>query len=333
MVIGRNEGARLRRSLESLHAVRPAALYVDSASSDGSAALARGLGFAVLELGDDGRLTAARARNAGGEEVVQRRGGVEFVQFMDGDCALEAGWLEAGYTEMKSRPEAAVVFGRVQELEREASAFNRLCDIEWQSPVGEVAGCGGIALMRVAALRQVGAFDVNIVAGEDTELCARLRFAGWTIRHVATPMVRHDAAMHSVKQWWRRNLRAGYGFAQVGEKHRGSPEQPFAAKRRSNLVWAGGLPLLVVAAAPLTAGASLVLAAAYGGLAWKVYRVKRAGGLAARDARLYALHCVLAKFPQLLGQARYRVDHLLGRAPQLIEHKAPVIGAAGGDRA
>ena len=68
VAIGRNEGERLRRCLESIQAMRyPLArleiIYVDSRSTDGSVELARSMGVQTVVL--DGPTTAARGRNAG----------------------------------------------------------------------------------------------------------------------------------------------------------------------------------------------------------------------------------------------------------------------------
>src|SRR5205814_1938439 len=96
VVIGRNEGERLRACLTSaIHDVPPRALvYIDSGSSDGSVALAKGMGIAVVELDLSTPFTAARARNAGFEKLMQVEPATEFVQFVDGDCEIAAGWIE-----------------------------------------------------------------------------------------------------------------------------------------------------------------------------------------------------------------------------------------------
>ena len=65
VVIGRNEGERLRVSLQSLINSVAFIVYVDSGSTDGSASLARETGAVVLELDMTLPFTAARARNAG----------------------------------------------------------------------------------------------------------------------------------------------------------------------------------------------------------------------------------------------------------------------------
>ena len=178
VVIGRNEGERLRESLSTALATGAPVVYADSGSADGSSGLARSLGCPVIELDPASPMSAARARNEGFEAAMRLRPDAEWIQFLDGDCALADGWLDLGVREIESRPEAVVVCGRLRESKPEASMYNRLCQLEWDRPPGEVLECGGIMLMRASAFRQVGGFDPRIVAGEDPELCLRLRRSG-----------------------------------------------------------------------------------------------------------------------------------------------------------
>jgi len=178
VVIGRNEGERLARCLNS---VRPVAqrVYVDSGSTDGSVALARNQGVAVVELTAPPPFTAARARNSGLGRLLADHPDLEFVQMVDGDCEVQPGWIAAALAALLAEPGLALVFGRRRERYPERSIYNALCDDEWNAPVGESPGCGGDALFRVAALRQVDFYNPAMIAGEDTELSMRLRKAGW----------------------------------------------------------------------------------------------------------------------------------------------------------
>ena len=93
VVIGRNEGERLRRCLESVRGAAQAIVYVDSGSTDGSVALATGLGATVVALDMRRPFTAARARNEGMRRLQAIAPDLVFVQFVDGDCEMVAGWL------------------------------------------------------------------------------------------------------------------------------------------------------------------------------------------------------------------------------------------------
>jgi GT2 family glycosyltransferase len=326
VIIGRNEGERLLRCLASLGGAAALAVYVDSGSTDGSVAAARRAGCDVLELDPARPFSAARARNEGFRRLVERSPGLAWVQFVDGDCELAAGWLEAGSGELARAADVGIVCGRLRERHPEASRYNRLCDIEWDTPEGDVAACGGIFLARAAAFAEAGGFDETVVAGEEPELCLRLRRKGWRVRRVGAEMALHDAAMLRFAQWWSRSVRAGHAYAQGAALHARGRERFCLRENLSIALWAGLWPLAALALAPPTQGASLLLLAAY---PLQVARIARrhAGWSRPRgDAWLYAAFCVLGKWPQHLGQWRYLRSHLRGRAPALIEHKRPASG-------
>ncbi|HEX7637313.1 MAG TPA: glycosyltransferase family A protein, partial [Burkholderiaceae bacterium] len=181
VIIGRNEGERLVRCLRSVAAVGPRVVYVDSGSTDDSVANARAAGAEVVALDMRRPFTAALARNAGWQRLQQVLPNATCVHFLDGDCEVVPGWLEAAAAALAARPELAVVCGRRRERFPRASVFNLLCEIEWNAPAGDVRACGGDALMRLDALRAVGGYRESLIAGEEPELCVRLRAAGWKI--------------------------------------------------------------------------------------------------------------------------------------------------------
>ena len=218
VAIGRNEGERLRWCLKSVPA-GIAVVYVDSGSTDGSAQWARDRGTDVIELDMNVAFTAARARNAGFRRLKELAPGLLYVQFVDGDCKLEENWLDHAASFLKSHDNVGVVCGRRRERFPEKSVYNWLCDREWERPTGEVQACGGDAMMRISAFEAVGGYRDDLIAGEEPELCVRLRGAGWRIFQLERPMTLHDAAMTRIGQWWRRNQRSGYAFAQGAYLH------------------------------------------------------------------------------------------------------------------
>ena len=125
----------------------------------------------------------------------ERYGQLRYVQFVDGDCMLQAGWMEAAVALLEQHTDWAAVCGRLREREPGASIYNRLCDLEWDRPVGRTEHCGGIFMARVTAFEAVGGFDATLGAGEEPELCRRLHRAGWQTHRVDTPMALHDADM------------------------------------------------------------------------------------------------------------------------------------------
>jgi GT2 family glycosyltransferase len=324
VVIGRNEGERLARCLATVCGRGSTVVYVDSGSTDGSVDRARGLGADVVELDLSTPFTAARARNQGFDRLVAADPGVKFVQFVDGDCEIAPGWIEAGLAAMDARPEVAVACGRLREMRPEASPYNRLADMEWDGPVGEVKACGGIFLARVEAFRWAGGFDPTVLAAEDDEFCLRIRRDGGRILRLPDLMGRHDMAMTRFSAWWRRCVRTGQAYAQGYSLHGRGPDRHFAREIRGVVAWGMVLPAVALALAWPTRGLSLLLPPlGYAALFWKVKRYGLSRGWSAADSRLYAASVVVAKVPLAWGVLRYAASRLLRRDAKLIEHKGP----------
>ena len=321
VAIGRNEGQRLRRCLTSLANRAARVVYVDSGSTDGSVALAQGLGADVVQLDPGLPFTAARARNVGIARLRQVAPALTLIQLVDGDCEVFPGWLERAALTIEADPGLAVVCGRRRERHPEASVYNRLCDLEWNTPVGPARLCGGDALMRAEALQQVGGYDDTLIAGEEPDLCLRLRQHGWKILRIDADMTLHDANMTRVGQWWRRSVRAGYAFAEGSARHGREPERFWVRETRSNWFWGVGLPAAALGMALPTAGLSLSLGGAYLVLVRRIKRAMVRRGFSDDDAALYARYAVLSKLPQGLGQVRYWRTRLRGRPGRLIEYK------------
>ncbi len=323
VVIGRNEGNRLKESLLSAIGENRTVVYVDSGSTDGSVQLAQSLGVGVLELDLSIPFTAARARNTGFEHLQHMDSKIEFVQFVDGDCRILEQWWDAAVKKLEQNPEIVVVCGRRKEEFPNDSIYNRLCDIEWDTPIGEAKACGGDAMMRVSALKSVGGFNPKLIAGEEPELCVRLRQAGGKIFRIDAPMTIHDAKITQFGQWWKRSLRAGHAYAEGSWLHGRSPERHWLKESRSIWFWGLILPLLALATAWFTLGVSLLLLlSAYLLLTYRIYQSAQRRELTASYARLYAIWCMLGKFPQAQGQIQFHVSRLLRRQRTLVEYKS-----------
>jgi len=324
VVIGRNEGARLETCLRSLLREVPATsiVYVDSASSDGSVALATSLGVIVHPVDPSRPMSAARSRNEGFERLLGVHPEIELVQFVDGDCEVLPGWLARGAAMLRGAEDLAAVCGRTVERHRDATIYNRLCDIEFDAPPGAAKATGGIFMIRASAFRAVGGMRVEVVAGEEPEMGLRLRAAGWRLERLGDRMVLHDSAMTRFRQWWRRSVRSGVAYAIGKHLHGRGPERFCVAEVRRIALWAGVLPLLSLAAAWWTYGLSvLAYLALLAAQSWRIARRARRRGFSASDARLYGAACMLAKFPQLVGIARFARDRRRGRAPAIVEYK------------
>jgi len=216
VVIGRNEGVRLKNCIESLLEYLPYIVYVDSGSTDGSSEFCRSVGAHVVELDLSTAFTAGRARNEGMQELTKLYPAVALVQFVDGDCVIEDDWISIAQQAIVSQDKTAIVCGRRSELFPEKSIYNRLCDIEWNTPVGETNECGGDFMVRLDAMTQVNGFDPGIVAGEEPDLCFRLRKLGWRIERLSEGMTLHDADIVSFSMSGHWCVQRGVKYIYLG---------------------------------------------------------------------------------------------------------------------
>ena len=318
VAIGRNEGERLRACLSSVVAGAAATVYVDSGSTDGSPELARGLGAAVVDLDMRLPFTAARARNAGFARLGALAPELAYVQFVDGDCEVDPHWLAVSRAFLEANPRVAAVCGRRRERFADRSVYNLMCDLEWDTPVGEARACGGDVLMRTAALRHVGGYRDDLIAGEEPELCIRLRAGGWRIWRIDAEMTLHDAAMTRFGQWWRRTTRAGFAFAEGAHLHGAPPERHWVRESRSAWAWGLGIPLLALTGALLWGPWALLLLAIYPLQVLRLF-LRSAGALKVRALR--ATFLVLGKFAEAFGQAKFVARRWSGGPARLIEYK------------
>lgn len=328
VVIGRNEGDRLKRCLRSLIADCPIIVYVDSGSTDDSVGFACSLSVTVVDLDLTKPFTMARGRNAGFRRLCIDHPEIAFVQFVDGDCEVVAGWIPAAETVLKHNPDVVAVCGRRREQAPEASKFNLLCDLEWDKPPGETQSCGGDAMFRVTPLREVDGFNDQMIAGEEGELCFRLRSRGWKILRIDHEMTRHDAALTRMSQWIKRTTRGGHAFAEGAFLHGRSPEKYNVRSTRSAVLWGGALPVLsfgVLAAGvllnPVYLCGLLIPCLAYILLSTRIYRESRRRGRTHRIAFISTLYCMLAKSPEAIGVLRFWYNHMTGKRSRLIEYK------------
>lgn len=318
VVIGRNEGERLTRCLESVGGTAKRIVYVDSGSTDGSVEMARAMRVEVVVLDMHVPFTAARARNEGFRRLRELSADVVYAQFVDGDCELAHGWLENAAKFLDDHEDVAVVGGRLREKYPAQSIYNMLCDIEWDTPIGEAKACGGIAMMRVDAFERVQGYRGDLIAGEEPELCVRLRASGWRIWRLGEEMALHDAAITRFSQWWRRTLRCGYAFAQGADLHGAPPEQHCVRESRSVWFWGMGIPVALSGLVPWWGGWALVLLLLY---PLQIVRLALRGGRSPWENWWRAVFLVLGKFPEMFGQVKFLFHRYLGGQSRLIEYK------------
>ncbi|MBD2043726.1 glycosyltransferase [Microcoleus sp. FACHB-672] len=325
VTIGRNEGERLVRCLNSLKGQLPegvAIVYVDSGSTDGSCEAARNRGVEVVDLDMSVPFTAARARNAGFERLQALHPEVEYVHFFDGDCEVVAGWIEAATEALDANPEAVAICGWRRERYAERSLYNRICDVEWRmGAVGETGSFGGDVAIRAAALAAVGGYDNNVIAAEDDELSVRLREAGGKILRIDRNSTVHDADMQRLSQWWQRAKRCGYAYAQVSQMHGAGPERKFVKEMRRTWLWGAIIPFAALVLALPTHGLSLILLGRYPLSALQVIKKTRQRGYSWSESVAWGLSCGFSAIPGAFGVAKYFLDRWGNKQHEIIEYK------------
>ncbi len=320
VIIGRNEGERLIACLDSIREAGAPMVYVDSGSTDDSVEAAGERGATVELLSMEQPFTAGRARNAGFRRLLQMHPDIRYVQFVDGDCRISDGWLQFARAWLQQHPEDAIVCGRRREIDPHRSVYNRLCDYEWDTPVGQADACGGDFMAVAAAFAEVNGFNDTLIAGEEPELCFRLRQQGRTIYRADREMTLHDAAMTRFGQWWQRAKRAGYAYAARGALHR---HVPGGLCRRENMrivFWAALVPLAAILGAVIFDVRWLLLLLVYPLQFFRLWlRLRQADS--SLPAGRFAMLLLLTKWPEFGGQLMFLSRWLRGAEQTLIEYK------------
>ena len=329
VVIGRNESSHLRACLGSIRAMHyPPELveiiYVDSESTDSSREIAGEMGATVLPLTGEPR-TAARGRNAGWKAAT-----APLILFLDGDTELHPDFVSHALASL-TEPSIAAVWGHRRESDPGGSIYNRVLDLDWIYPAGWTEFFGGDVLIRRAALESVDGYNQLLIAGEEPEMCRRLRGhlqngEPWKILHIDQPMTRHDLRMTHFSQYWRRALRAGHAYAQVSGLFAHTAD-PFWSREATRNRTRGAALILLIAAVIV---AAIVLRAWWpaGILAALILLAAARTAYKVRDRSsswitlfLFGLHSHLQDIPIFIGQVRYRLAKARNRKMTLIEYK------------
>ncbi|QTD56255.1 glycosyltransferase [Parasphingorhabdus cellanae] len=318
VVIGRNEGDRLVQCIDSLTLMGLPIVYVDSASTDGSPEAARSRGADVLDLDLATPFTAARARNEGFARLLSIAPNIDYIQFVDGDCEIEQGWIASATDFLDQRSDVAIVCGRRRERFPDASFYNKICDEEWNTAVGESEACGGDALMRKSSFVAVDGYNGGIIAGEEPELCSRMRTKNMRIWRIDQPMTVHDADMHHFRQWWLRAIRSGFGYAQVWWTTRKTGKALYSRELVRAILWALIIPLIAVVGGLFAPIFLLILPAIY--MAQTARMAIKQGAFNKFSWKVAALN-IAGKFGETLGIFRFVSRLLKGKQGGAIFYK------------
>jgi GT2 family glycosyltransferase len=330
VVIGRNEARRLDRVLAAVGNAAPRLVYVDSASRDGSREIAEGRGVPVVALTEP-PFTAARGRAAGLDWLLARDPGLRWIQFIDGDCVLHEQWIPTAMAYLAEHPRVAAVMGRLREEYASRSTLIRFVDTEWELPEGPSHSLGGIAMIRLDALREVGGWRTELIAGEELDLATRLRAAGWELVRLPNEMCLHDIGITRWRQLWPRFVRTGHSYAQLAWEH-GFRRPRWLRRAAGTLFYGLALPLSIPVALALWWPAALVAPAIYALLIARLARARLRRGDSAAFAALYGSIMAIGKPASAFGAMKFGWSLLSRRPSVLIEYKGPHLTAAGPGR-
>lgn len=315
IVIGLNEENLLSRSLQSVLASQLQScdlevIYVDSGSIDNSFNIAQSFHQVTALNLDNPKPSAAKARNFG---VKKAKG--DFIQFLDGDSILHENWLQTAYAHICNNDDVACVFGGLIESHPEANIYTHVCTFDWYIPPGEYRFCGGNSFWRKSFLDSAGYFDETLSAGEEPDLCYRVRQLGGRILCIDAPMVEHDLEMNTFQQYWQRGMTNGKAYAVIGLRYRHSKEKLWFKEMLRNFVepltW---LIIIVSASYFFSFGIALIILCSL----WFLRAVKIALNNKKRihkltDGLLYGFHLQFIRLPTFWGQLKMCTKYLKSR--------------------
>lgn len=303
VVIGINCAQTITICLESIKQIRypmqPEIIYVDGGSTDNSVSFAKKIdGIKIIELNLINP-TPGKGRNAGWRAVHG-----EWIHFFDSDVIVSEDWLKEAVKRIDNN--TAAIFGWRKERFPNKNWFHLIADLEWERPVAEAKFFGGDVLIRRSALEEVGGYNDSLVDGEDPELSVRIRAKGWKIRGVDSLMCHHDINMANFRQYFRRAIRSGYGYAEASSLMLKNGERSWFLKT-IKLLFKGILVLLLGILAIILKSYVvwiIALGVVFSPLI-KTLNFKKNLNLNFSQALSYAFHCSIVWIPQFTGIIKY----------------------------
>ncbi|RKZ41662.1 MAG: glycosyltransferase family 2 protein [Gammaproteobacteria bacterium] len=325
VIIGRNEGQRLVDCIRSVQNMNdpPSGMeiiYVDSDSTDGSVDRAKALGTKVLVVHPE-RPAAAIGRNAG-----WRAAKAPLILFLDGDTILHPDFVKEATQSLDNSPKVAIVWGHRRELYPNASWYQRILDLDWIYPPGHSDFCGGDALIHHHILEQVGGYNPQLIAGEEPEMCQRIRTRGYSILHIDKPMTLHDLAINHWSQYWQRAIRGGHAYAEISSQLRDTKTPLWQHESRKNGLHASILIGIFIVGLIISLGLKS-LWPFFGSILLFLLLSLRSAWRARWKSKnlvtlfLYGLHSQFQHIPIAVGQWSYYYHRWRGQRRRLIEYK------------
>ncbi len=213
VIIGRNEELHVAKCIGAAQRAAERAggaeiIFVDSASTDSTAAIAGGMGARVITLPAGSKLCPSAGRHAGARSAAG-----EFILFLDADTLIYEDFLSHAIAHLRTCPDVAGVNGRIDDLDENGALlddveerYESTADVKWLR--------GPACFYRRRALLDVGSFDREIAMEEEAELGLRLVKAGWRLNVIPVAMACHTRCYHcqslsSLVATFRRDVISG----------------------------------------------------------------------------------------------------------------------------
>jgi len=175
-------------------------------------------------------------------------------------------------------------------------------------------------------LEEIGGFDASLIAGEEPEMCQRIRKKGYEIFYINSLMAYHDLNMTQFYQYWTRSFRTGYAYAKISENSRDFYEPLWKEESIHNikktitmLFITLILPALSISLGDWTPFFLMLFFCSGLILNTAKQNLSRCENIS--TSILYGIHSHLQHFPIFLGQVSFFMEKLTRKSRTLIEYK------------
>ena len=191
--------------------------YVDSGSTDQSLVIAARDVDRVLVLKSSPSAAAGRAAGA-------REATCEWILHLDGDMQLDSGWFEYVISRQDILSDARVcgLMGIRTDYvrNRDAGTNSILSNVYGVTREREASHIGGALMARRTALAKVGGYRCDLPTGEEPELLARLKDAGFHVVEVPKQFIVHfvddpQSSLDRIRAWTSRGKSPRRSFAKA----------------------------------------------------------------------------------------------------------------------
>ena len=213
VIIGRNEERGIGECLGAAQAAAEQIggaeiIFVDSASTDKTVAIAQSFSVRVLSLKPDWKLSPSAGRFVGSHYAQG-----DFILFIDADTLIYRDFLPAAIEYFENNAEVGGVNGRLDDLNETGELltdveerFDAAADVKWLR--------GPACFYRRKALLEAGSFNPHLAIEEEAELGLRLIKNGWKLKVIPVSMGCHTRCYHcqtfkSIVSAFRRDIVSG----------------------------------------------------------------------------------------------------------------------------